>query len=154
MFAAVSAGAPAFTKIMLQFTANHGLSAVCVGVLKLFDEGKPVAFPTGTKSEHTGIWSDSFHSDNLLSSSKGHYSSASGSFKAGKGSEKVVVTMPKAVLFDSFSLQQHDGMGYSPKGFVVTGLRSDGMWVELRRETDFKFAEAGAVATFKTGTGI
>ena len=154
MFAAVSAGAPAFTKIMLQFTANHGGSAICVGALKLFDKGRPVAFPTGTKSEHTGIWSDSFHSDNLLSSSKGHYSSASGSFKAGKGNEKVLVTMPKAVSFDSFSLRSSPWAGYNPKGFVVTGLRSDGKWVELRRETVFKFAKAGAVATFKTYTGI
>ena len=153
MFAVVSAGVAAFTKIMLQFTTNHGESAVCVGSLKLFDQGKPAAFPTGTKSEHEGIWSGYYRSDNLVAA-QGYYCSENGSFKAGKGSEKVLVTMPKAVSFDSFSLQRHDGMGYSPKGFVVTGLRSDGMWVELRRETDFKFAEAGAVATFKTGTGI
>ena len=149
MFAVVSAGVPGFTQIKLQFTTNHGWSAVCVGNLKLFNQGKPVAFPAGTKSEHEGIWSGKCHSDNLVAD-KGYYCSEKGSFKAGKGSEKVLVTMPKAVSFDSFSLKQHDGMGYSPKGFVVTGLRSDGKWVALRRETDFKFAKEGAVATFKT----
>merc|ERR1712025_1194612 len=67
--------------------------------------------------------------------------------------EEVLVTMPSAVAFDSFSLQQHDGMGYSPKDFTVMGLGTDGKWVELLKATDFKFAKASATATFKNAGG-
>ena len=154
MFAVVPAGVPAFTQIKLQFTTNRGASAVCVGALKLFNQGKPVAFPADTKSKHEGIWSDGYHSDNLVTG-KGYYCSKHDSFKAGKGSEEVLVTMPKPLSFDSFSLSSVPWIEYSPKGFVVSGLRPDGEWVELRRETDFKFAKAVVVTTFKTsGTPV
>ena len=120
-----------------------------MGRLRLQYIGMQVVFPAGTKTQHSGLWSRSYPADNLIKNS-GYYCSENGSFKNSMGNEVVLVTMPKAVSFDSFSLKQHDGMGYSPKGFVVTGLRSDGKWVALRRETDFKFAKEGAVATFKT----
>ena len=55
-----------------------------------------MAFPADTKSKHEGIWSDGYHSDNLVTG-KGYYCSKRDSFKAGKGSEKVLVTMPKAL---------------------------------------------------------
>ena len=143
-------GGGPFSQIKLTFTANHGSSAVCVGRLKLLNKGKQVPFPSGTKSEHKGLWSSGYHSDNLIKTS-GYYCSESGSFKNSKGGEEVLVTMPSAVAFDSFSLQQWDGMGYSPKDFTVMGLGTGGNWVSLLKTTGFKFAKASATATFKTG---
>ena len=138
------------SQIKFTFTANHGSSAVCVGRLKLLNKGKQVPFPSGTKSQHKGLWSGGYHSDNLIKTS-GYYCSENGSFKNNKGGEEVLVTMPSAVAFDSFSLQQHDGMGYSPKDFTVMGLGTDGKWVQLLKKTGFKFEKASATATFKIG---
>ena len=146
----VCAGSARFSKIKLLFTANHGKSAVCVGRLKLLSNGKQVPYPSGTKSAHKGVWSSKYHSDNLVKAS-GYYCSDKGSFKNSRGNEEVLVTMSSAVAFDSFSLQQHADMGYNPKAFTVTGLGTDGKWVELHKETSFNFAKAKAVATFKSG---
>jgi len=137
-----------YTQIKLTFTVNHGSSAVCVGRLKLLNKGKQVPFPSGTKSQHKGLWSAAYHSDNLIKTS-GYYCSENGSFKNSKGGEEVLVTMPSAVAFDSFSLQQYDGMGYSPKDFTVMGLGTDGKWVQLLKKTGFKFPKAGAVSTLQ-----
>ena len=146
----VCPGPPKYTQIKFTFTANHGSSAVCVGRLKLLNKGKQVPFPSGSKSQHKGLWSAAYHSDNLIKTS-GYYCSENGSFKNSKGGEEVLVTMPSAVAFDSFSLQQYDGMGYSPKDFTVMGLGTNGKWVELLKQTGFKFAKASATATFKNG---
>ena len=139
-----------FSKLKLQFTANHGAAAVCVGLFRLLKDGKQVAFPSGSKSEHKGIWSDSYHSDNLIGSS-GYYCSDQQSFKNNKGNEEVLVTMSSPVTFDSFSLTQHDGMGYNPGAFKLMGLGADNNWILLHEESDFNFKGTKATVAFDTG---